>query len=83
MDIFQSKITNDEAFEKKYRSYDFKTLIGNLKDWVDEDKVTDDGAQESSKYQDMGDSSSTTATYPPNQSFQNAPRNSHGRRNDG
>ena len=69
MDIFQSKITNDEAFEKKYRSYDFKTLIGNLKDWVDEDKVTDDGAQESSKYQDMGDSSSTTATYPPNQSF--------------
>ena len=69
MDIFQSKITNDEAFEKKYRSYDFKLLIGNLKDWVDEDKVTDDGAQESSKYQDMGDSSSTTATYPPNQSF--------------
>jgi general secretion pathway protein K len=68
-ELFKSKIENDEAFDKKYRNYDFDTLIGNIKDYVDEDKNGEDGGQESSKYSGMGESTSGISTYPPNQPF--------------
>lgn len=64
-DIFLSKIENDETFSKKWQNYDFDKLINNMKDYVDEDKTGEDGAQESMKYSDMGKADA----YPPNQPF--------------
>jgi general secretion pathway protein K len=68
-DLFKAKIESDEAFDKKYRNYDFDTLIGNIKDYVDEDKNGEDGGQEGSKYTGMGENTSGVSSYPPNQPF--------------
>lgn len=68
-DLFMAKLKSDEEFDKKYRNYDFETLIGNIKDYVDEDKNGEDGGQESSKYVGMGENTSGVSSYPPNQAF--------------
>lgn len=67
-DIFMAKVQSDEVFDRKYRNYDFDLLIGNIKDYVDDDKNGEDGGQESSKYTGMG-TSTTGDAYPPNQPF--------------
>ena len=67
-DIFLAKIQGDEVFDRKYRNYDFDLLIGNIKDYVDDDKNGEDGGQENSKYTGMG-TSTTGDSYPPNQPF--------------
>ncbi len=64
-DIFAAKLVNDEAFDRKFRGFDFDQLINNIKDYVDEDKASEDGAQESLKYPNMGKAD----FYPPNQPF--------------
>lgn len=64
-DIFLGRIETDEKFSKKWQNYDFDRLINNMKDYVDEDKTSEDGGQESIKYSDMGKADA----YPPNQPF--------------
>lgn len=65
LQIFQNKIDNDEAFARKHNIEEFKTLIGNIKDWVDPDEKSDTGGDERSLYSNLnaGDK------YPPNQPF--------------
>lgn len=64
--IFQSKIENDEAFANKYSGFDFNRLVLNIKDWVDPDDKQSTGGDEQSLYSHLN---SENATYPPNQPF--------------
>lgn len=64
MQIFNSKLQNDEEFGNKYRSFDFNQLVNNLTDWIDENTESLNGGDEGSVYPDI-----RSDTIPPNQAF--------------
>jgi general secretion pathway protein K len=64
--IINSKIEEDEEFAKRYRGYDVAKLLNNIADWVDDDKESKNGGDESAAYQDRSPSSEFL---PPNQPF--------------
>ncbi|OFZ12793.1 MAG: hypothetical protein A2Z20_07065 [Bdellovibrionales bacterium RBG_16_40_8] len=48
--IFKNEIDNNKVFKKKYDTFDFEKLVNNIQDWVDEDKISLNGGDESIKY---------------------------------
>jgi general secretion pathway protein K len=65
MQLFAARQESDEEFARRHRGTDFNEIITNIKDWVDEDKVSDDGSPESMRYGSMGSGDK----FPPNQAF--------------
>lgn len=50
--VFESKVEHDEEFAKEYRGYNWKELVNNIADYIDEDKQGLNGGDESSPYRD-------------------------------
>ena len=66
--LFQNRMDNNEEFGRRFRGYNFETLVNHLTDWVDEDNESKNGGDERSYYRDLdGD------TIPPNQPFKTLP----------
>lgn len=65
LQLFKTKIENDQEFASKYRDTDFNRIINNMIDWIDADTQGRNGADETSFYRDLPDSDNM----PPNQSF--------------
>jgi general secretion pathway protein K len=63
--LFAAKQESDEEFARRHRGTDFNELVTNIKDWVDEDNVSDDGSPENMKYASLG----AGDQFPPNQAF--------------
>ncbi len=63
--IFVSKMDEDEEFARKYSGQSFTKLVNNIADWVDENKESLNGGEESTYYQNFG----ARDFYPPNQPF--------------
>ena len=63
--IFQDQLQTDREFQKKYGNEKFEELVNNIADWVDEDKESQNGGEESRPYQDLEDASK----FPPNRAF--------------
>lgn len=66
--VFESKIESDEDFAERYRGFDFNILINNMIDWVDSDKESLNGGDESSIYARREEVEDATFL-PPNQAF--------------
>jgi len=65
--VFVQKLeTEDDAWAEKNKNYDYEELINNMKDWIDEDNISENGGDEKSRYPDADDD----ATIPPNRPFQ-------------
>lgn len=64
LQMFQSRIENDEEFAESYRNFDFNSLVNNITDWIDEDRDSRNGGDERSLYQDLA-----SEFIPPNQPF--------------
>lgn len=64
LQMFQSRLTNDETFAERYRNFDFNKLVNNITDWIDENKEALDGGDERSLYGEM-----ESEFIPPNQPF--------------
>ncbi len=66
LEIFQSKMDNDEDFQAHHRGDDFGQIVDNITDWIDADKVGrgKTGGDESALYPDRG-----TELIPPNTPF--------------
>ena len=63
LQLFQSKVKNDEAFAAEYSSYDFDKLINNIADWVSEGATSAfDGGDKKSRYSQF-----SNEFIPPNQ----------------
>lgn len=65
LNIFAQKLKNDEAFQDKYDSYNFETLVNNMIDWVDEDSTGVSSGEERGLYSEIKE----TDKLPPNQPF--------------
>jgi general secretion pathway protein K len=52
MQIINNKVEHDELFAKKYRGFEFQRLFNNIADWIDEDKESRNGGDESALYAD-------------------------------
>lgn len=65
LQIFNSQMENNEKFSQRYRGYDFGKLLNNIADWVDYDKESRNGGDESALYSDRPRSD----FIPPNQPF--------------
>jgi general secretion pathway protein K len=63
--IFEAKLSSDDKFGERYRGYDIAKLLNNIADWVDDDKESRNGGDESGAYSDR----STSGFLPPNQPF--------------
>lgn len=67
MKIFQQKLdTRDDAWAEKNRNLNYEELINNLQDWIDEDNISLNGGDESSRYK----SNDSDLKIPPNRPFQ-------------
>ncbi len=64
LSIFNNKVEGDEAFGEKYRNTNFEELVFHLVDWVDEDRDSLNGGDESSYY-----SNYDSDFIPPNEPF--------------
>lgn len=66
LQIFASRMENDEEFSERFRGFDFERLMNNITDWTDENTESLNGGDESSNYADIdaGD-----AKIPPNAPF--------------
>jgi general secretion pathway protein K len=64
LDIFQAKIREQGPFSKKYYNFRFEDLLNHMTDWIDADKNSLMGGDESSHYRDM-----QSQYIPPNQPF--------------
>lgn len=51
--IFQAEVKNNEDFGRKYSSFRFEELINNIADYIDEDKESRNGGDETSPYRDI------------------------------
>ncbi len=69
--IFEIEMENNTEFADKYGSTDFNELVNNIKDWVDDDKISDLGGDEKSNFDEVLDQfeDSNTDEFPPNQAF--------------
>lgn len=62
LDLFQSKMREQSDWSKKYYNYRFEDLLNHITDWMDGDRTSLMGGDESSYYREMN------STYiPPNQ----------------
>jgi general secretion pathway protein K len=50
MALFENKLANDEAFQEKHRDFRFEELVNNIMDWVDRDRESLNGGDESVFY---------------------------------
>ena len=64
--IFKSQVEHNEAFAEKYRGYRFEELVNNIADYIDDDKESLNGGDESSAYRDNDDKD---IELPPNRSL--------------
>lgn len=64
LQIFNSKMENDEAFSQRYRGYDFDRLVNNITDWIDADTESRNGGDESGIYADRPRSDFIPANQP-------------------
>ncbi|NJL25448.1 MAG: general secretion pathway protein GspK [Calothrix sp. SM1_5_4] len=53
--IFKSEIEHNEEFGKKYSGFNFQELAHNIADYVDEDRESLNGGDESALYRDLGE----------------------------
>ncbi len=67
--VFKSEVEHNEDFADKYSGYRFEELVNNIADYVDEDKESLNGGDESSPYRDIDDKE---IEMPPNRSFRTA-----------
>jgi general secretion pathway protein K len=51
--IFKEEIQNNDAFAEKYSNFRFEELVNNIADYVDEDKTSLNGGDESNAYHDL------------------------------
>ncbi len=65
LQIFTSKIENDEEFNDRWGNFNFEELVNNITDWVDSDSNSLNGGDERGYYRDLPDNE----YLPPNQSF--------------
>jgi general secretion pathway protein K len=64
LDLFQSKMREQSDWSKKYYNYRFEDLLNHITDWIDGNRTSLMGGDESSYYREMN------STYiPPNQSL--------------
>jgi general secretion pathway protein K len=64
--IFKSEVEHNEQFADKYRGYRFEELVNNIADYIDEDKESLNGGDESAGYRDIDDKD---IEMPPNRSL--------------
>jgi general secretion pathway protein K len=62
--IFTSRMESDEKFAERFRGFEFQKVINNIVDWIDVDKSSLNGGDESSNYRNMNPD-----LYPPNAPF--------------
>jgi general secretion pathway protein K len=69
--IFENEMINNEDFKKKYGTERFDELVNNISDWIDEDKESQNGGDETHLYDKMPqpDSGSLSDIFPPNRPF--------------
>lgn len=65
MQIFENRMENDEEWRKNNEDFDFKKLIALMKDWVDDDTISDAGGDERDYY----DGYPQKENLPPNRGF--------------
>ena len=63
LNIFESKLENDEAFKDEYQNFNFKELINRIQDWMSETNTSANGGDKKNAFTDLGDN------YPPNRGF--------------
>lgn len=63
LQIFTSRMENDEEFGRRHRGVNFQELINNIADWIDADKEGRNGGDEGSLYSRDADA----GELPPNQ----------------
>ena len=64
--IFQSEVKNNEAFGRRYSSFNFQELVNNIADYIDEDKEGLNGGDEGSGYRELEEKN---MEMPPNRSL--------------
>lgn len=65
LQIFESKMKQDETFQKKYASYRFEELINQIADWMSSKNTSLNGGDKKSIYNSLGPNTAT----PPNRGF--------------
>ncbi|MCB0394081.1 MAG: general secretion pathway protein GspK, partial [Bdellovibrionales bacterium] len=65
--LLQDRADEDDEFGDFLRNYDYESLINNIKDWVDEDSVSDNGGDEGAAYSNIDTDSEVKL--PPNREF--------------
>ena len=66
LQIFKSKLEQDEKFRRKYAGFRFEEVVNNIADYVDDDTESKNGGDESGPYQALN---SATVKLPPNRGF--------------
>ena len=69
MQIFDSKMQQDEAWAKKNQGFKSEELVNNIIDWIDADRDGLNGTNEGQMYADLPGISDLGITYPPNRFF--------------
>ncbi len=64
--VFKSEVERNEEFSDKYRGFRFEDVVNNIADYIDEDKESLNGGDESAPYRDIEDKD---IEMPPNRSL--------------
>jgi general secretion pathway protein K len=64
LEIFNSRVESDDNFAERFRGFDFGKIVNNIIDWIDVDKSSLNGGDESAGYRDLNPD-----LYPPNTPF--------------
>jgi general secretion pathway protein K len=64
LNLFQSKINQQDDWARKYSNFRFDNLVSHISDWIDSDVVSQAGGDEASYYTNM-----RSTAIPPNQPF--------------
>lgn len=69
-ELFTAKMENDQEWAEKNRGIPFDEIINNIKDWIDADKESGNGGDESAFYGKLREMDPDNQdTYPPNRYF--------------
>lgn len=63
LNIFESKIENDDSFKEAYQNFNFTELVNRIADWMSDKTESDNGGDKKSAFSELGDK------YPPNRGF--------------
>ncbi len=63
LNIFESKIENDDSFKEVYQNFNFTELINRIADWMTDKTESDNGGDKKSAFSELGDK------FPPNRGF--------------